>query len=89
MKIEYQPAPSLSDSIWETVGLPARGTRLYGLVHKGLQFELLDQVASLLQVQRTDISKAICISPTTLARRMKSGRLNTAESDRLVALIAL
>ncbi|MHA6181624.1 type II RES/Xre toxin-antitoxin system antitoxin [Pseudomonas mohnii] len=89
MSIEYQPAPSVSKSIWETIGLPARGTRLYDLVHQGLPFELLDQVASLLKIQRTEISKAICMSPTTLARRMKSGRLNTSESDRQVALIAL
>lgn len=89
MKIEYQPAPSLPDSVWETVGLPARGTRLYGLVHQGLPFELLDQAASLLQMQRTDISKAICMSPTMSAHRAKSGRLNTAQSDRLVALIVM
>jgi putative toxin-antitoxin system antitoxin component (TIGR02293 family) len=50
---------------------------------------VLDQVAGLLQIQRADISTAICISPTMLARRARAGRLNTAESDRLVALIAV
>lgn len=42
-----------------------------------------------MQVQRWVISKAICVSPTTLSRRAKAGRFNTAESDRLVALVAL
>ncbi|MNI81310.1 hypothetical protein D3C76_1487800 [compost metagenome] len=35
------------------------------------------------------IAKAICMSPTTLARRAKAGRFNTLESDRLVALVTL
>lgn len=89
MKLEYQPVPSLSDSVWEAVGLPTRGTRLYDLVHQGLPFELLDQAASLLQMRRADISKAICMSPIALARRAKTGRFSTSESDRLVALMAV
>ncbi|WP_339526476.1 antitoxin Xre-like helix-turn-helix domain-containing protein [Pseudomonas sp. EL_65y_Pfl2_R96] len=52
-----------------TLGLPSRGTRLYDLVREGLPFEFLDRVASLLQMQRGDISKAIGVPPTTLARR--------------------
>ncbi|MHC8339327.1 antitoxin Xre/MbcA/ParS toxin-binding domain-containing protein [Pseudomonas sp. HLT2-19-2] len=47
------------------------------------------QQTSLLQVQRGVISKAICMSPTTVARRAKAGRFNTVESDRLVALVAV
>ncbi|WP_095054780.1 antitoxin Xre/MbcA/ParS toxin-binding domain-containing protein [Pseudomonas sp. Irchel s3b2] len=89
MNFEYQPSPSVSGSIWETLGLPSRGTRLHDLIHVGLSFELLDQVASLLQMQRADISNALCMSPAMLARRAKTGRFNTAESDRLVALIAV
>jgi putative toxin-antitoxin system antitoxin component (TIGR02293 family) len=38
---------------------------------------------------RADISHAICVSPTTSVRRAKAGRFNIAESDRLVALIAV
>lgn len=40
-------------------------------------------------MSRADLSHAICVSSTTLARRAKTGRFNTAESDRLVALIAV
>lgn len=40
-------------------------------------------------MQRADISTVICMSPRMLSRRAKAGRLNTAESDRLVALVAV
>jgi putative toxin-antitoxin system antitoxin component (TIGR02293 family) len=40
-------------------------------------------------MQRGVISRAIGVSPATLARRAKTGRFNVVESDRLVALIAV
>jgi putative toxin-antitoxin system antitoxin component (TIGR02293 family) len=86
---EYQPGPPALDCIWSALGLPSRGTRLHELIHQGLPFDHLDQIASLLQLKREVISKAIYVSPTTLARRAKVGRFNTQESDRLVALIAV
>nr|WP_240890420.1 antitoxin Xre/MbcA/ParS toxin-binding domain-containing protein [Pseudomonas sp. TMW22090] len=86
---EYQPGPQIPQGIWITLGLPSRGTRLHDLVREGLPFELLDRIASLLQAQRGVISKAICIAPSTLARRAIAGRFNTLESDRLVALVAV
>ena len=86
---EYQPRPQISQSIWMTLGLPSRGTRLHDLVREGLPLAFLDRIASLLQMQRGYISKAIGVPPTTLARRTKAGRFNTVESDRLVALIAV
>ena len=86
---EYQPGPPASDCIWSALRLPSRGTRLHELIHLGLPFEHLDQIASLLQVKKGVITKAICVSPSKLARRAKAGRFNTLESDRLVALIAV
>jgi putative toxin-antitoxin system antitoxin component (TIGR02293 family) len=86
---EYQPGPLTSDCIWSALGLPSRGTSLHELIHQGLPFERLDQIAMLLQVPRGIISKAICVAPTTLARRAKAGRFNAVESDRLVALVAV
>lgn len=72
-----------------TLGLPSRGTRLHDLIDQGLPFEILERIASVLQMQRGDISKAICVSPSTMARRAKAARFNSLESDRLVALIAV
>lgn len=86
---EYQPSAPAPDCIWSALGLPSRGSRLHELIHLGLPFYYLDQIASLLGVQRKVISKAICVSPTTLARRAKSARFNSVESDRLVALITV
>lgn len=86
---EYQPRPQIPQSIWMTLGLPSRGTMLHDLVREGLSFEYLERIASFLQVSRGVVSKAICLSPTTMARRAKAGRFNTLESDRLVALVAV
>lgn len=76
-------------NIWADLGLPARGTKLHELVRDGLSFVFLDRISSFLQVEPQVISTAICISPSTLARRAKAGRFNTAESDRLVALVSV
>lgn len=89
MNFEYQPGPYVPGGIWEAIGLPSCGARLYELVHQGLPFELLDQIATFVQMPREDISHAICVSPTTLVCRAKAGRFNTVESDRLVSLIAV
>ncbi|AZE47283.1 putative phosphatase/kinase [Pseudomonas chlororaphis] len=86
---EYQPGPQIPQSIWMTLGLPSRGAMLHDVVREGLPFKFLERIASALQMQRGDISKAICVSPTTMARRAKAGRFNTIESDRFVALIAV
>ena len=86
---EYQPEPQIPPSIWMILGLPSRGTRLHDLVHEGLPFEYLERIASLLQVQRGVVSKAICMSPTKMARRAKAGRFNAVEGDRLLALVAV
>lgn len=72
-----------------TLGLPSRGTMLHNLIREGLPFEYLERIASLLQVQHGVVSKAICLSPSTMARRSKAGRFDTVESDRLVALVTL
>jgi putative toxin-antitoxin system antitoxin component (TIGR02293 family) len=86
---EYQPAPPIPQSVWMTLGLPSRGSMLHDLVHEGLPFEYLERIASFLLVPRGVVSKAICVSPTTMARRAKAGQFNAVESDRLVALVAV
>lgn len=86
---EYQPGPPIPQSVWMTLGLPSRGSMLHDLVHEGLPFEYLERIASFLLVPRGVVSKAICVSPTTMARRAKAGRFNAVESDRLVALVAV
>lgn len=86
---EYQPGPQIPPSIWMTLGLPSRGAGLHDLIREGLPFEYLERIASVLQMQQEDISKAFCVSPSTMARRAKAARFSSLESDRLVALIAV
>lgn len=57
--------------------------------NEGFSLEFLDQITTLLQISRADISYPIGETPSTLAGRAKAGRFNTAESDRLMALIAV
>lgn len=59
---------------------------LHNLVREGLPFDYLERIASFLQVKRGVVSKAICMSTATMARRAITGRFNTIESDRLIAL---
>nr|WP_019579108.1 antitoxin Xre-like helix-turn-helix domain-containing protein [Pseudomonas mandelii] len=89
MSAEYQPDQCVPVGILEAIGVPSRGTKLYELVHQGFSFESFVQLATLLQIPRAEISQAIGVSPSTLTRRAKAGRFNTAESDRLIALIAV
>ena len=83
---EYQPEEPTSENAWTALALPSRGTSLFELVRAGLPFEFLDRIANLPQIKREVIAKAICVSPSTLARRAKAGSFSTLESDRLVAL---
>lgn len=83
---EYRPNVPLTEGIWASLGLPSRGSQLHDLVRQGLPFDFLDQLASLLRMERKVLCQSICLSPTTLARRAKAGRLTCAESDRLHSL---
>ncbi|WP_240889346.1 antitoxin Xre/MbcA/ParS toxin-binding domain-containing protein [Pseudomonas sp. TMW22090] len=58
-------------------------------MHLGLPFHCLNRIANILPVERKDISQAIGLSPASHARRVKTGRFSTVESDRLIALIAV
>ena len=59
------------------------------LVRRGLPFVMLDELAAAAGVGRLAMAKVIGLSPTTLARRRKSGTLTTEESDRLVRVARL
>lgn len=83
---EYRPNVPLTEGIWASLGLPSRGSQLHDLIRQGLPFDFLDQLASFLRMERKVLCQSMCISPTTLARRAKAGRLTCAESDRLYSL---
>lgn len=43
MSIQYPPSPYVPGCIWEAIGLPSRGARLYELVHQGIPFEMFER----------------------------------------------
>ena len=59
------------------------------LVRRGLPFRMLDEVAAAAGAGRMAMAAVIGMSPTTLARRRRSGTLTTEESDRLVRVARL
>ncbi len=59
------------------------------LVRRGIPFRMLDEVAAAAGVGRLAMAAVIGLSPTTLARRRRSGTLAPGESDRLVRVARL
>lgn len=63
--------------------LPPRGKPLLDAINKGFSVNVLREVAGNLSVDVYGIGKYINVSSATLDRRLKSGVLTPAESDRL------
>lgn len=60
-----------------------------GLIRRGLPFPMLDELAAAAGVGRLAMARVIGLSPTTMARRRRSGTLTTEESDRLLRVARL
>lgn len=58
-------------------------------IRSGLSFDELDQVLHILGLSQSEAAALLLISERTLARRRQDGRLNQAESDRLVRISQL
>jgi putative toxin-antitoxin system antitoxin component (TIGR02293 family) len=80
---DYVPQGSEKNDIWKKLGLPSRGPVLHLAVHDGFPYEVFDQIASLLMLDKKTLSIHANIAPATLARRFKAGRFTPEESDRL------
>ena len=84
---EYRPgAPPPTAGLWDSLGLPSRGSKLHKCIHYGLPFSFLEQVSRMTGVEMRVLSEAVGMSRSTLARRAKVGRFTCAESDRLYSL---
>ena len=73
--------PASTSSVWDKVGIPARGNALYKVLEDGVAYDIFHNVADLTQLDKKDVAKAIHLAPATLARRAKSGKFNRQESD--------
>jgi putative toxin-antitoxin system antitoxin component (TIGR02293 family) len=58
-------------------------------IRSGLSFHELEQVLRVLGLSHAEAASFLLISERTLARRRREGRLNQAESDRLVRISQL
>lgn len=63
--------------------------RLLRLIGRGLPLRELDELAARLELTREEIAELLGASRTTLHRRQVRGRLDAAQSDRLVTLARL
>jgi len=86
---KYNPVESVRSGIWATMGLPSRGARLHELVHQDLPFVFYKRLAGTLDMTVNQLRQHLRMSPATLARRTTGGRLSTAESDQICALVGV
>jgi len=85
----YQPGPLDGASFWRSVGIPPRGARLHEALQKGLPYAVYGKLADLAGLDKKQLAKIAVIAPATLQRRVKAGRFNQDESDRLYRLAEL
>ncbi|WP_274644671.1 type II RES/Xre toxin-antitoxin system antitoxin [Pseudomonas serbica] len=82
---DYEPNPVTNNDIWQALGLPSRGPKLYQAIHDGLPYAVYDRIASVLMLDKKTLGLHANIAPATLARRSKAGKFSAEESDRLYA----
>jgi putative toxin-antitoxin system antitoxin component (TIGR02293 family) len=83
------PAP-LPTPFGENIGL--RETDLHGLIEtlkRGLPVAAFDKLRSTLDIGKTELAAVIGVSERTLARRLKAGRFNAEESERIYRIARL
>ncbi|MBH8610246.1 DUF2384 domain-containing protein [Pseudomonas mohnii] len=83
---EYRPGARPITGLWESLGLPTRGSKLHECIRNGLPFSFLEQLSINAGIEMSLLSLGLGMSRSTLARREKAGRFTCAESDRLYSL---
>jgi putative toxin-antitoxin system antitoxin component (TIGR02293 family) len=86
----YRVPPPLPAPLGENIGL--RETDPHSLIETlklGLPVAAFERLRSTLGVSKTELAKVIGISERTLARRLKAGRFNSQESERIYRIARL
>jgi putative toxin-antitoxin system antitoxin component (TIGR02293 family) len=69
------------------LGMRAEGTAaLLREIHDGIEYGAFERLRAYLELSAQELARAVLVSPRTLNRRKKEGRLSPEESDRLVRL---
>lgn len=75
--------------LWQVLKIPARGVALHEALDQGFPADLLAELSQLSGLSRERLGSALDFAPATVQRRLKAGRFNREESDRLFRLIKL
>lgn len=86
MKI-FKPNCDTPEGIYVFLSLPSRGQALHRAVRNGLDAATLRSLAEFMGSNTPQVANWLGISRTTLYRRLRSGRLSCAESDKIIAMI--
>ena len=86
----YHPRPHTGDGVLEGLGLQADTTpELIAAVKRGLPTGAFSSLAAELGISETVLAGVTGISPSTLLRRKKAGRLSGEESEHVVRVATL
>lgn len=82
----FHPSANTQPDLWQALGIPSRGPRLYEALHDGLPYRVYTKLANATGLSKTQLARVVDIAPATLQRRVKSGHFTQDESDRLYRL---
>lgn len=85
----FKPNRETSQDIYVCLGLTSRGQPLHRAVRNGLDTDILLSLAELMESNTREVAGWLGISRTTLYRRLRSGRLSCAESDKIIGMIRM
>jgi len=80
------PEALSQDDFWRGLGIPRRGHDLYAALAAGLPVRSYTALAAATGLARQALASALGIASATLQRRIKAGRFNRDEGDRLYRL---
>lgn len=83
---DYVPVEHPQEDFWSRLGVPEQGPQLYAAIQEGLPYSIYTGLSALLGLERKELAKHAAIPQTTLQRRLKAGKFNTEESDRLYGM---
>ena len=86
---EFVPRKVESASVWERVGIPERGSKLYEALHNGLPYSVYNRVAVVASMEKAEIAAILHLAPATLSRRAKENRFKVDEGDKFFRLAEL
>lgn len=82
----FEPGHKAPRDLWHILGIPSRGPDLYRALERGLPYRVYTELARITGLDKQSLAQVVDIAPATLQRRLKSGRFNQGESDRIYRL---